>query len=139
MGCVTTDARCLLPIVALVGLTACATADADRPDREENPDQITLSDIRALPNPPHAYSVVERLRPFWLQRRGRGSFEGPDEAVLYLDGQQMGGPEELRYVNVADVPTISYLDARLSNLRFVAGHTQGAILVATRDGSRLGR
>lgn len=94
---------------------------------------ITRADLEDLQRL-NLYQAVQRLRPQWLQTRGLDSFEASNEVVVYVDNQQMGGPEELRRLNPVEVGEIRYLDSRQATTQFGRGHPSGAILVFTERG-----
>lgn len=94
---------------------------------------ITREDLEELQRL-NLYQAVQRLRPQWLQTRGLDSFEQTNEVVVYVDNQQMGGPQELRRLNPVEVGEIRYLDSRQATTQFGRGHPSGAILVFTERG-----
>lgn len=92
-----------------------------------------------------AYEAVELLRPAWLTPRGVHTLreDATERIRAYLDDVELGGVHALREVNAQDISSIHFLDAAASTYRWGAGHSHGAILVLTEDGSsrevRVGR
>lgn len=104
----------------------------------------------------NAYEAVELLRPEWLQIRGSRSLTpGLDPVVVdgtggvtvvsgstplvdesstiqvYVDYVRVGGLEQLRTLDVANVQDIYFFDAAQATQRFGSGNPHGAILVLT--------
>lgn len=143
MRLATSLARSSLAVLA-AALAACAsgTGGGDTspraaqtvgaPDGRRSTDQITQAEI-ARASVATAYDAVQRLRPAFLRTRGRGSFRfDPQQAVVYLDGTPIGGPDALRRINSTDVHAIRYLRGPDATTRYGTGHEGGAILVETR-------
>lgn len=84
-----------------------------------------------------AYEAVELLRPDWLIPRGSHTFRevATQRIRAYLDDVELGGVEALREVNAHDIASIHFLDTAAATYRWGAGHSHGAILVLTEDGS----
>ena len=76
-----------------------------------------------------AYDAVARLRPNWLAVKGVAS-QGPETAVVFVDGQQYGPPETLRNIRAYHVADIRYYDITQAGARFgIKGGTGGVIEV----------
>jgi outer membrane cobalamin receptor len=84
-----------------------------------------------------AYEVVQRLRPAWLQTRGRISIQSTtaQNPVVYVDNIRYGDPGSLRQVSVDAIDEIRYMGASEATTRYGTGHAGGVILVTTRGGS----
>jgi hypothetical protein len=103
-----------------------------------------------------AYDAVSALRPEWLQIRGSRSLtpgldpvvvdgtggvavvsgttpltDESDAIQIYVDYVRVGGLEQLRNVDVANVQDIYFFDAAQATQRFGGGNPHGAILVLT--------
>lgn len=76
------------------------------------------------------YDLVRAHRPLWLHTRGTGRTVGAD-VIVYLDGNRLGGRNELRTIPTAIVTEIRFMDARMATTRLGADHGNGAILVST--------
>jgi hypothetical protein len=57
---------------------------------------------------------------------------GQSEIVVYLDGNRLGGVDELRGIAANTISSIAYLDAPSATIRYGTGHTQGAIVITTK-------
>jgi hypothetical protein len=57
---------------------------------------------------------------------------GQSEIVVYLDGNRLGGVDELRGIGANTISSIAYLDAPSATIRYGTGHTQGAIVITTK-------
>jgi hypothetical protein len=74
------------------------------------------------------YQAIGRLRPAWLRISPQGA-----SPVVVVDGSpQMGGLEQLRSFQAADVTALEYMSASDATTRFGTGYSGGAILVTTR-------
>jgi len=51
---------------------------------------------------------------------------------VYLDGSLMGGPEQLRQIQVRSISSIRFLDGLEATNRWGLDHGLGAIVVSTR-------
>jgi hypothetical protein len=116
--------------IALFVLTGCASA-GDAPGRSGDRTEIVREEI-ARTDHRNALELVQNERPNWLRPRGRTSLLYRVVVVVYVDGVRAGGPEFLSRLNLLDVESIRYYDAREAQHRFGVGHTQGALNVITR-------
>ncbi len=57
---------------------------------------------------------------------------GQSEIVVYLDGNRLGGVDELRGIGANTISSIVYLDAPSATIRYGTGHAQGAIVITTK-------
>lgn len=76
------------------------------------------------------YDLLRAHRPLWLNTRGAERSAGAD-VMVYLDGNRLGGRNELRSIPTAIVTEVRYLDAREATTRLGAEHGNGAILIST--------
>lgn len=81
-----------------------------------------------------AYQAVARLRPEWLQRRGRISVRDPGAGavIVYLNGLRQGGAGALDAIAADTVLEMEYLNGQDATTRFGTGHGGGVILVKVR-------
>lgn len=117
-------------VVLLTGaVAACSSAiQQGRGDREV----ITQEQMRQH-NFQTAYDAVEALHGNWLNIRpntlGPG---GPQsDVVVYQDEVRLGGPAQLRQINVRTIDHIQHYDALAATSRWGVGHSQGVIQVLT--------
>lgn len=96
-----------LSVVAVLLLSACASAPSDGPRRQY--DLLTTEEIEAA-NVSNLYQLVERLRPRWLDTRGQQSFSTPTAVVVFHGQSYLGGVEMLREMGKREARVIRYLD-----------------------------
>ena len=118
-----------LSLLAVVILgSACASSGQpgqSRPRRDRN--LITAEELSGL-SLSSAYEAIRRLRPAWLQARGRS---GPP--VVYRNNTRWGGdPRSLENIRIDDVSEMRFLSASDATTRYGTGFTGGVILVVTR-------
>lgn len=118
-------ARALVLLAVTVGLGACASGGAVRPEGA-TPDLIVRAELVDYDDR-SAYEAVQRLRSSWLRVR-----QGTDPAVVYLDGTRLGSIDRLYSIRAAQVVEMERVNATDATTRFGTGHTGGAILVRTR-------
>lgn len=106
---------------------------------------ITVNQVRSHPDLANAYLVVEALHSNWMRERGvrprpsqktsEGwrSVAGENAGVqVYLDGHRMGGTELLRNIPAVTIFSVRHLNGVDAQARFGGGHSEGAILIATK-------
>ncbi len=118
-----------LSLLALVILgSACASSGQpgqSRPRRRSN--LITAEELSGL-SVSNAYEAVRRLRPAWLQARGRSGLP-----VVYRNNARWGGdPRSLESIQINVINEMRFLSASDATTRYGTGFTGGVILVATR-------
>ena len=118
-----------LSLLAVVILgSACASSgqpDQSRPRRDSN--LITADELSGL-TVGNAYEAVRRLRPAWLQARGRSPLP-----VVYRNDTRWGGdPSSLESIRIDSVSEMRFLSASDATTRYGTGFTGGVILVVTR-------
>ncbi len=116
----------LLAVVVLGG--ACASSgqpNQSRPRRNRN--LITAEELSEL-SVASAYEAVQRLRPAWLQSRGRAPLP-----VVFRNNSRWGGdPSSLQSIRIDSVREMRFLSASDATTRYGSGFTGGVILVVTR-------
>ena len=118
-----------LSLLAVVVLgSACASSgqpDQARPRRDRN--LITADELSGL-TVSSAYEAVRRLRPAWLQARGRSPLP-----VIYRDNARWGSdPRSLENIRIDAVRQMRFLSASDATTRYGTGFAGGVILVVTR-------
>ncbi len=91
--------------------------------------------------------LIQLLRPQWLNPRGNDIIQAVGSSALasvdppatdvvrvYLDGEPLGGPQQLAEIPTPDALRVEYYDMKAATLRWGAGHTHGAINVITARG-----
>jgi hypothetical protein len=124
--------RRLVTIAGCVGAIACA--QATRTTGAPLSRHVLLGDEIQTAAVATAYQAVARLRPEWLQRRGRISVRDPGAGavVVYLNGMRQGGVSALDAIAADNILDMEYLSGQEATTRFGTGHGGGAILVHLR-------
>jgi hypothetical protein len=113
-------------------LAACAGTPSDGVPQGRNPNLIPLEEIQAS-TATNLHDLVTSARPAWLRTRsGVGGSAGPDEGVMiYLNQSRLGGPGELRQMDLAGVTSLTFVEPAAATQRWGTGHARGAIVVST--------
>jgi hypothetical protein len=99
---------------------------AAKAKQEADKNRLTPAEIEQA-NLPTAYELVDRLRRPWLRR---DAVTGGD-VVVYMDEQNIGGPEKLRDLPAVDVAELQYLPNDQAVRRWGAA-IQGSVIVVLR-------
>ncbi len=107
---------------------------------------ITAEQIRAS-SAHNVLDLVQLLRPQWLNPRGNDIVQINDSTAapipgadptdvlrVYMDGELLGGPDQLADIPTPQVERVEYYDMRAATLRWGAGHSHGAINVIMSRG-----
>jgi hypothetical protein len=89
--------------------------------------RLTADEIDAA-KLPNAYELVDRLRRPWLRR---DALTGGD-VVVYMDEQNLGGPEKLHDIPAVDVAELQYLPNEQAVRRWGAAIAGSVIVVIRR-------
>lgn len=128
MGLIPRTHFVVLALALALGATGCAGGGAgggaSRPagssaDRIVEAELETSYQLSAL-------EAVQRLRPRWLQTR-TGTLP-----QVHVDGNPMGGAENLDALRAADIQDMRYLNAADATTRFGTNYVSGVILVTTK-------
>ena len=117
----------VMSVVLLTGLLpACSSAVRARTDLEV----ITREQLLEH-NFQTAYEAVQALHSNWLNVRPNTLGPGGPQAdvQIYHDQVRLGGPTELRNIDVRTIDHIQHYDAVAATTRWGIGHSQGAIQV----------
>lgn len=130
--------RVSLAALGVLLLTGCATAGAPAV-RSGSGDTIEAAEIQAAgAEIQTAYDAVERLRPRFLQVRANPTVglaaNRADPVVVYINGIQRGGVDELRRIRAAVVERIHYVRPTDAQTRYGNNHGSGAIEVTLKGG-----
>ena len=79
-----------------------------------------------------AFSVVQALRPLWLSTRGTSTINQQESVKVYMDGNLLGGPDQLRGIQIRSIASMRFLDGLEATNRWGLDHGLGAIVVSTR-------
>lgn len=123
------------PILALClalllgGAAACASAGSA--SSMSDPNKITAAELEAS-DQLDILTVIQRIRPRWLQARGSATFGGQVGATVLVNDMQQGGTGVLRNIRVVDVLEVEYLSASDATTRYGTNMAGGAILVTLK-------
>ena len=123
----------LLFIPILIAITACSATTGAKSSAPRDRTVLSRDDIQAS-GAADAFTAVQTLRPQWLTKRGTTSFNQTEIIKIYLDGNLMGGPEQLRQISTHSIESIRYMDGLDATQRYGLDHGQGAVLVYTKKG-----
>jgi len=122
----------LTALVLAVALTACASGSGgggpgtsrNAPIPTEELDKWSDQDL---------FTVIQRLRPSWLQSRATYTGMGRQEISVILDGViQQDAYDFLRGFRSGDAREVRYMNAADATTLYGTGMSAGAILVFTR-------
>lgn len=118
--------------VALLLLTACASAGANKSTERRDRNVITRDEIAQSPEH-SALTLIRTLRPGMLTDRGKTSIAQQDPGIMvFLDGQRYGDVSSLDAIEVGTIQEIRFLNAAQAQQRYGMGYPQGVILVTSR-------
>jgi hypothetical protein len=126
---------CALLLLPLFAWSACTGRGQELQARDAK--HVSQEEIQAQGMNLDLYSFVQRVRPIWLRKSGPHSITGGDDIRVYVDGMGYAAPTALRFYNVSDVETMTFLDPGRATVRYGVGHTHGAIVVRTHGGGAL--
>lgn len=138
--------RTLIHLSALALCAACAsTAPATEPAaapppspsaapgdaiagsvRSRRQDQLSADEITAA-HVATAFDAVQRLRPTWL--RSVTSAMSTGSVTVRYNGRTLGGPDQLRTINAADVISMQYLNPMTARSTLGGEYEYGAIVI----------
>lgn len=119
-------------LLLLVGLAGCASSGGARGASSGDSDVLTEEEMADWATQ-DLYSVVQRLRPRWLQARAPATVQGRQSITIFLDGiRQNGDPDILRNLRTSEIQEVRYMNARDATTRFGTDMTGGALLVVTK-------
>lgn len=132
----TVTRRMLVGTMALLAVAcggrAPATTDSSPRAARSSSDRITHEEIEHG-HWANAYDLIENLRPRWLRAHGPDTILGDPVVVqVHLDGNRLGGVDNLRGISVADIESIEWFDPVSAAARWGADHGNGTIVVSTR-------
>ena len=112
----------------VVAFAACTGSNSSRSSGGDS-STITQSEIQDARSMSSAYTLVQRLRPQWLRKRGPSSVENQGTILVYVDGNRYGPPSSLRDIDVVDIESLEFLSDNEATMRYGSGHDNGVILV----------
>ncbi len=123
--------RAALACVLVAGLSGCAAGAGPRAARGSS-GLLTAADMETW-GAEDLLTVIQRLRPQWLQARKAMNFTGRLPTSVVVDGMtQWGGVEALRGYRAAGVHEVRYLNANDATTLYGLSMMSGAIVVALK-------
>ncbi|MEQ8329164.1 MAG: hypothetical protein RH859_01750 [Longimicrobiales bacterium] len=122
--------RLVAAVFLMTAAWACASGGSgtDRPDA----DRISAAELEA-DQERDVLTLIQRLRPRWLQTRGSDTFSGQVGATVIIDGmQQQSGLGALRQIRAVEVESVEFMNARDATTRYGMNMAGGAILVTMK-------
>lgn len=127
--------RRALPLLLLaLALSACVSSSGLQTGemrRRHDANRLTRDEVLAT-HSSNVFEAVRQLRPNWLRKRGATSVHQQGDIVVYLDNQQIGGPQVLQSFPLTSVVSLQFLDAATATQRWGTGHVHGAIVLSTQ-------
>jgi hypothetical protein len=112
---------------------AQSTRQEGRPRQERN--RIRADEI-AQSNASTVYQLIQARRGMWLMRNqptSLGDDPGTGRMLVFLDGAQLDGVEDLRQIATTDVRMVEFLSPGETEHKLGRYSVVGAIRVVTRD------
>jgi len=120
-------------LVLAMAVMACSPA---RPSLATHPDRtvLTRDDIEAVTAASSMYDVIRRLRPEYLNSRGRTSLlnQGDPRPVVFLDEQEYGPIESLRNLQPDLVQEVRFYASSSAVAKFGSRYGTGVIRLQSR-------
>jgi outer membrane cobalamin receptor len=120
-------------IAALVLLCGLVASPASAQRRERN--RIRAAEIQAA-NATSVYQLIQSRRGMWLMRNQASndmSGTGASALLVFMDGAQLEGVEDLRQLPTAGIALIEFLTPAETEHKLGKYTTIGAIRISTRD------
>ena len=113
-------------------LTACASNSAGGSAGRSRDAPISTEELEKWSNE-DLFTVIQRVRPTWLQSRAPYTGMGRQEISVILDGIiQQSGSDLLRSFLAGDAREVRYMSAGDATTLYGTGMSAGAILVYTK-------
>jgi hypothetical protein len=130
-----TAAAALLCAAIALPAQAQSTRQEQRPRQERN--RIRAEEI-AQSNASTVYQLIQARRGMWLMRNqptSLGDDPGTGRMLVFLDGAQLDGVEDLRQIATAGVRLVEFLNPGETEHKLGKYSVVGAIRVVTREES----
>lgn len=123
----------LFALALAFAATACASGGtAGGGSSRSSSGRLTEADLAQFASQ-DIVTVIQRLRPQWLQVRGGGGTTGRSGIQVIVDGQkQQGGLDSLRGMSANTVQEASFMNARDATTRYGTDMGDGAIIITTK-------
>jgi hypothetical protein len=122
--------RMMVALLLAATMAACASTPASERSERGGRAVLTTVEIQGA-SYADAFSVVRALRPEWL-RSTPNSFRSSEQIQVYLDGNRLGGVEQLQQISTGSIKSMQFLTGLEAANRWGLNHGAGAIVVSTR-------
>ncbi len=112
----------------VIGIAACSSTGTKAKKGRYSRDLISAQDIKSH-NTSNAYEIIQRLRPIWLQGRGRKTLLAGDASypVVYLNSRKYGTLGSLSNFSANEIVEIRFYSAADATTKFGTNHPSGVI------------
>ncbi|MHB1192043.1 MAG: hypothetical protein ACYC6F_03275 [Longimicrobiales bacterium] len=122
----------LAALAIAAALTACASNSAGGGSGRSRDAPISTEELEKWSNEDLS-TVIQRVRPTWLQSRAIYTGIGRQEISVILDGiVQQSGLDLLRGFLAGDAREVSFMNARDATTLYGTGMSAGAIVILTK-------
>ncbi len=122
----------IIIIINIMGLLACASTNNTYSKKRYSRDLISSEEIMDIGSS-NVFELIQRLRPNWLQGRGRKSNFASEEVsslpIVYIDSSKHGDINSLYSLSTMNIIEIRFLNAGDATTRYGPDHAGGAILI----------
>ena len=123
--------RAALTCVLAAVLSGCATGGGS-PTSRGSSDRLTAADMESW-GAEDLLTVIQRMRPQWLQARKAMNLSGTLPTSVVVDGLiQSGGVEVLRLYRAGNVQEVRWVDASDATTLYGLSMMSGAIVVVLK-------
>lgn len=132
MRCTRSRLAAIAALSLAAALAACASGGGSGGAGRSRDAPILAEELEKWSND-DLFTVIQRLRPAWLQSRATYTGMGRQPVSVILDGlAQDSGMDLLRGLRAGDVREVSYMNAGDATTLYGTGMTAGAIVVLTK-------
>ena len=123
----------LVAVALCAGLASCVSGGASTGGTRGPADRITAEELDQWASQ-DLFTLVQRLRPRWMQVRAPVTAQGRPTIAIILDGvRQQGSLELLRNFKASDVAELRFINSRDATTRFGTDMMAGAIAITTKS------
>jgi hypothetical protein len=120
-------------MVAVMLVAAACASTGPRSGRPRSDSRTITQAELATATQTNLYDYIAVARPRWLQSRAPANLGGRSLAVaVFLNGQNIGGPPQLRSFSLDGVSSIRFYDASEAQARFNVRDVGAVIQVITQ-------
>ena len=112
----------------VIGIAACSSTGTKAKKGQYSRNLISAEDIKSHSSST-ASEIIQRLRPIWLQGRGRKTLLAGDASypVVYLNGRKYGTLGSLSNFSANEISKMRFYSAADATTKFGTNHPSGVI------------